>query len=200
MRILACYIMLGMVMTFPELVQRTRAGDPVVLLPRQGDVLQGVVIIYGSTYLNGFVSAEIAFSYADDPTGTWFLISMMNQPVFNDRLVLWDTTVITDGDYVLRLRVYMTDGNYRDTFALGLRVRNYTIVEAVPPNVLAADATPLLTNLPMASPFPTPTSLPHNPAALTPTDVALSIVHGGMAAILILVTIGAYLWFRRNQT
>jgi hypothetical protein len=191
--------MLGMVMTFPELVQRTRAGDPVVLVPRQGDVLQGVVIIYGSTYLPGFVSAEIAFSYADDPTGTWFLISMMNQPVFNDRLVLWDTTVITDGDYVLRLRVYMTDGNYRDTFVLDLRVRNYTIVEAVPPNVLATVATPLLTNLPTASLFPTPTSLPHNPAALAPTDVALSIVHGGMAAILFLLTIGIYLFFRRNQ-
>ena len=133
MRTLACSLFLGMVLTSPVLAPTAQLVDPVIVEPRPGDVLQGVVKIAGSDDVPGFVSTEVSFSYADDPTGTWFLIAASVQPVTNDSLATWDTTVITDGDYVLRLRVYLTDGNSRETILSGLRVRNYTPVETPTP-------------------------------------------------------------------
>jgi len=198
MRILACSLFFGMFLASPVLVRNAQFGDPVIVAPRPGDVLQGVVTIAGSSDFTGFVSAEVSFTYADDPTGTWFLIAMNSQPVFNDRLAIWDTTVITDGDYVLRLRVYLTDGSSREALVSGLRVRNYTPVETPTPMALAPEATPLSTITPTATPFPTPTALPRNPAALAPTDVSASILYGGLAAILTFVIVGIYLWLRRK--
>ncbi len=198
MRILACSLFFGMVLASSVLARNAQFGDPVIVEPRPGDVLQGVVTIAGSSDVTGFVSAEVSFTYADDPTGTWFLITMSSQPVFNDRLATWDTTVITDGDYVLRLRVYLTDGSSREALVSGLRARNYTPVETPTPMALAPEATPLSTITPTATPFPTPTALPRNPAALAPTDVSASILYGGLAAILTFVIVGIYLWLRRK--
>jgi hypothetical protein len=198
MRILACSLFFGMTLASSVLARNAQFGDPVIVAPRPGDVLQGVVIIAGSSDVTGFVSAEVSFTYADDPTGTWFLIAMNSQPVFNDRLATWDTTVITDGDYVLRLRVYLTNGSSREALVPGLRVRNYTPVETPTPMAFAPEATPLPTIAPTATSFPTPTALPRNPAALAPTDVYASILYGGLAAILTFVIVGTYLWLRRK--
>jgi hypothetical protein len=221
MRILACSLFLGMVLASPVLARNAQLGDPVIISPRLGDALQGVVSITGSTDVSGFFSAEVSFIYADDPNGVWSLIAMSSQPVFNESMATWDTTVITDGEYGLRLRVYLTDGSSREALVSGLRVRNYTPVEPPTPIALAPDATristismtatpfptptaldaeltPLLTITPTATPFPTPTAFPHNPAALAPTDVSASILYGGMAALLIFVIVGIYLWLRRK--
>ena len=198
MRILACSLFFGMVLASSVLARNAQFGDLAIVGPRPGDVLQGVVTIAGSSDVTGFVSAEVSFTYADDPTGTWFLIALNSQQVFNDRLATWDTTVITDGDYVLRLRVYLTDGSSREALVSGLRVRNYTPVETPTPMALAPEAPPLSTITPTATPFPTPTALPRNSATLTPTDVSASILFGGMAAILTFVIVGIYLWLRRK--
>ena len=80
--------------------------------PKQGDVLQGVVTIRGSSNETGFLSAEVDFAYAGDTTGTWFLIATGSQPVDSNILASWDTTTITDGNYNLRLRVTLTDGTH----------------------------------------------------------------------------------------
>ncbi len=188
-----------MVLASPILAQNAQFGDPAIVAPRPGDVLQGVVTVTGSSDVNGFVSAEISFTYADDPTGTWFLVAANGQPVFNDTLAAWDTTVITDGDYVLRLRVFLTDGSTRDAVVSGLRVRNYTPVETPTPVPVAPEATALPTITPTATPFPTPTALPRNPAELAPTDVSVSIFYGGLAAILAFVIVGIALWLRKSR-
>ena len=166
--------------------------------PRQGEALQGVVTVKGTSDMTGFLSSEIAFAYAGDPTGTWFLIAASSQPVEDGTLATWDTTTITDGDYVLRLRVYLTDGTNLDVTVANLRVRNYTPVETPTPAPTALQATLVLTATPMATPFPTPTALPRNPAALTPADISTSIVWGGLAAVLLLLVLGVYLWLRRK--
>ncbi len=186
-------------MASPVLARTVQFGDPVIVAPRPGDVLQGVVTVTGSSNVNGFTSAEVAFTYAGDPTGTWFLVAANSQPVFNGTLATWDTTVITDGDYVLRLRVFLTDGSTREAFVSGLRVRNYTPVETPTPVALAPEATPLPTITPTATPFPTPTALPRNPAALAPTDVSAGILYGGLAAILTFVIVGIVLWLRKSR-
>jgi hypothetical protein len=198
MRILACSLFMGMVLASPVLARNIQFGDPVIVAPRPGDVLQGVVTISGSSDVSGFALAEISFTYADDPTGTWFQIAISSQPVFNDTLATWDTTVITDGDYVLRLRIYLTDGTSREALVTGLRVRNYTAVETPTPIPLAPEATPLPTITQTATSFPTPTALPRNPAILAPTDVTVSILYGGLAAILTFVIGTIYIWLRRK--
>ena len=216
MRILVCSLFLGMVLASPVLAQNAQQSDPVIASPRPGDALQGVIKIAGSCDAAGFVSAEVSFTYADNPTGTWFLIAWISQPILNDTLANWDTTVITDGNYILRLRVYLTDGSFRDAIVSGLRLRNYTPVETPTPMTPTPTATtvPTITSTATSSPtpeptliptitqtstpFPTPTALPANPATLVPTDVSSSILFGGLATILTFVIIGIFLWLRRK--
>ncbi len=152
----------------------------------------------GITDVAGFVSAEVAFTYAGDTTGTWFLIATSNQPVNLDTLATWDTTTITDGDYILRVRVYLKDGSSLDVPVPNLRVRNYTPVETPTPapTAILPTATPIPTLT--ATPFPSPTPLPTNPAILTPADVSKSIAYGGLGAVFFLIVIGVYLGLRRR--
>jgi hypothetical protein len=171
---------------------------PLVISPREGDVLQGVVIIKGTTDLKGFVSAEVDFAYTGDPTVTWFLIATGNQRVNLDSLATWDTTTITDGNYVLRVRVYLKDGRILDALVPNLRVRNYTPVETTTPAPTASQPTATMTPTLTLTPFPPPTPLPHNSAVLTPVDVSKSIAYGGLGAVFFLIVLGIYLVMRRR--
>lgn len=193
MRLLMLSLVFWIVSFSPVLVD-----DPTIDSPRPGDVLQGVVAVTGSSDVGGFLSAETSFSYSDDPTGTWFLISTSTQPVSNNRLVTWDTTVITDGNYVMRLQVNLTNGTSREFIVPQLRVRNYTPVETPTPLAIAPEATPLPTSMSTMTPFPTPTALARNPATLVPTDVSASILYGGLATISMFIIIGVFLWLRRK--
>ena len=171
---------------------------PGITTPSQGEALQGVVTISGSSDVAGFLSMEVTFAYAGDTTGTWFLIASSNQPVHSDTLATWDTAAITDGDYGIRLRVFLNDGSFLDTLVMNLRVRNYTPVETPTPPPTALQATATLTPTMTGTPFPSPTPLPHNPAILTPKDVSKSIAYGGMGAVFFLIILGAYLGLRRK--
>jgi hypothetical protein len=194
---LVCSLFFWMVFTSPVLVRNAKPGDPVIVAPRPGDVLQGVVTIAGSSDVTGFVSAEVSFAFADDPTGTWFPIAMNSQPD-STTLATWDTTVITDGNYDLRLRITLTDGGFLEEIVGGLRVRNYTPVETPTPSAFVPEATPLPTIPSTPTPFPTPTALPRNPASLAPADVSTSFLYGGLATILTFIIISLYLWLRRK--
>jgi hypothetical protein len=171
---------------------------PVIVSPRRGEVLQGTVSIRGSNDLKGFTLSEVAFSYTGDTTGTWFLIEKSDRRVNLDVLATWDTTTITDGDYVLRLRVFFTDGSSMDFIIPLLRVRNYTPIETPSPIPASIQKTLEPTSSLTATPFPSPTLLPKNPAILTFADVSTSILFGGSAGLLLLVALGFYLWLRRK--
>jgi hypothetical protein len=198
MRILRSSLIFWMVLSIPFQVLTAQVGDAVIESPRPGDVLQGVVAVIGSSKVNGFKSAEISFSYMDDPTGTWFLLANNVQPVSKSTLATWDTTVITDANYVLRLRVNLTDESSQEFLVSELHVRNYTPVETPTPLPVTPEATPLPTSTATLETFPTPTALGQNPAILAPMDVTTSIFYGGLAAILTFIIIGIYLWLRRK--
>lgn len=169
-----------------------------VISPHQGDVLQGIVTIQGTSDISGFVSAELAFSYTGDNTGNWFLITASSQPVNLDVLATWDTSTITDGDYVLRLRIYLKHGITQDFLVPDLRVRNYTPIETPTPAPTPLQPTATLAPTLTVTPFSTPTPLPPNPAVLTPMDVSKSIVYGGAGAILFLILLGITIGLRRR--
>jgi len=172
--------------------------EPVIKTPGPGDVLQGTITITGSDAVAGFLSSELAFAYVGDVTATWFPIAVSSSPVEAGTLATWDTNTITDGNYSLRLRVYLDNGTSLDVMVSSLRVRNYTAIETPTPGPTAVKPTltPTVTLTP--TPFPTPTALPPNPAVLTSVDVSTSIAYGGAAAMVILFVIGTYLWLRRK--
>jgi hypothetical protein len=173
-------------------------GLPAILSPQQGQVVQGVVTILGSSNETGFVSAEIDFAYSGDTTGTWFLISTDSQPVDSNTLAIWDTTTITDGNYNLRLRITLSNDSHVDAIIPNLRVRNYTPVETPTPAPTAIKPTLTPTETLTPTPFPTSTQLPVNPAVLTQADISISLVYGGLGAVILLIILGIYLWLRRK--
>ncbi|MGD0750790.1 MAG: hypothetical protein ABSA23_05210 [Anaerolineales bacterium] len=173
-------------------------GLPAIISPQQGEVLQGVVTIRGSSTITGFQSSEVDFAYTGDPSGTWFLISQSSQPVDSNTLATWDTTSITDGNYNLRLRIYLNDGTHLDVIGSNLRVRNYTPVETPTPAPTAIKPTLAPTYTLTPTPFPSPTPLPVNPAVLTPADISTSLAYGGLGAVVLIIIVGIYFWLRRN--
>jgi len=171
-----------------------------ILSPAGGSALQGVVAITGTTDLDGFRAAEIAFAYQSDPTETWFLIQQMTQPVKEGSLASWDTTTITDGNYRLRLQVFLQGGEVLVMVVNGLRVRNYTLIETSTPEVGARLETPTST----ASPLPdfqvtprSPTPAPTNPAELSPGDLRRSVLGGSLGVLAALALGGLYIGGRR---
>ncbi|MCC7359337.1 MAG: hypothetical protein IT317_07665 [Anaerolineales bacterium] len=128
-------------------------GVAIVTSPLEGALLSGLVPITGSATHPQFTRYELAFGYSPNPTDTWFsLQAPATSQVINEVLGLWDTTKITDGQYVLRLRVFYGEGAYLETFVANVQVQNST--PAAP------------TDLP-ATAGPTPTETPA-PTATTP--------------------------------
>lgn len=220
--------------TAPPVLETTPQAQPAatgqaavlaILSPAADAVLQGVVPILIHTDVAGFESAEVAFTYAGDATGTWFALYESNQPLAGAVALEWDTGAITDGDYTLRLMIALSDGNTQSVQTTGLRVRNYSAVETVTPIAAVPTAAPDLTAVPATSQPPAPATAtvgtqvatetlaatatftppavetgatqPANPAELAPEQVSWSAARGGIAALGVFALAGIYWSLRR---
>lgn len=175
--------------------------------PSEGQIVRGTVIVSGSVAALGFSSYELSFSYNDDPTQTWFVLTTSSLPVFESELGTWDTTALTDGDYNLRLRVFLLDGTVQETTVSGLRVRNYT---AVPTATFTPTATAIVQFVPPTAQLiapsvatatlslPTPTPLPPNPASLQAASISSALGRGAILALLLFLGFGLLLRLRRE--
>ena len=189
--------------------QVTPVPDVVIVTPLPGQALQGVVAIMGRTSLSGVRSAEILFGYANDPSQTWFFITESTTPVDAGLLAEWDTSTLTDGNYILRLVVNRTDGSRVVVIVPGLRIRNYSLVETSTPTPLStpiASATPLPGSDPMSTQPalpsattipPTITPLPTNPAELSQQDISNNLLRGAAGTGIALAALGLYLVIRK---
>lgn len=175
--------------------------------PAPNDVLRGQVNIIGSTNLPDFLSAQLDFAYTSSPADSWFPIQTLSQPVFDSPLYTWDTTTITDGEYILRLRVFVAEGSIQEV-TVPVKLQNDT-VPAIPttlvptstpeevailvptPFLLAASPTP--TNLPK----PTPTTLPANRVSLNSKTILMSLGRGALVILGLFVFAGLILRIRR---
>jgi hypothetical protein len=165
--------------------------------PAPNDVLRGQVNIIGSTNDPNFVSAQLDFAYASDSTGTWFPLQALSQAVFDSPLYTWDTTTITDGDYILRLRVFVTDGSSQEV-TVPVKVQND--VAPATPTVVPPTSTPDEVTILIPTPFllaasPTPTDVPRpTPTPLSPNPVSLNastvLASLGRGALVILGVFG----------
>jgi hypothetical protein len=167
--------------------------------PLPNAILGGVASISGSA-----PSAwDLSFAYSDDTTGTWFPIASSPDPLSGGAFADWDTTDITDGFYILRLRVFSADAIQE--FTVNIRVRNYTPLDTPTPS-----ATFTLTSTPPATPLPTftptvtftpalsPTPLPPNPATLNPNEIALNFGKGALGVTAVFAFFGLLLMVSRK--
>ena len=177
-----------------------------ITFPVSGDVISGEVTIVGTTDILGFSSSQLDFSYASNPTDTWFALQSSVQPVADSPLAVWDTTLITDGDYVLRLRVFIEDGSFQDVM-VQVKVQNDTpiltptpVITPTPTRVDEGAPTPFLvasSPTPTLTPRPTPTLLPTNAVSLDQTAIYTSLGRGAIVILGLFIFAGIILRFRR---
>jgi hypothetical protein len=170
--------------------------------PAAGAVLRGTVTITGSNQVESgqFLSSELAFAYTGDATGTWFLIGIEHEIIGNGTLGTWDTTSITDGDYSLRLRIYLQDGSTMDVTVTDLHVRNDLPPPTATPLIAAQDLPTLEPTAPAATPAPlsvTPAftarpTLPGNPIALSDDSVLSTFRRGAVFAVIAIALTGLF--------
>lgn len=191
---------IGLLLLFPWMGVQAQSGISITQ-PLPGEALQGTVNLQGSTSAVDFQSAEVAFAYEADPNGGWFIIQRSDQPVENGSLATWDTTTITDGIYRLRVRVFLKSGKELTAEVQGVRVRNYTPIEANTPSavpMVTGTAQPTVTVQPPTPTVPlvTLTPLPTNPAEISSAQLVNSFEMGGLGALGLFVILGCYLLLR----
>ena len=182
------------------------ASLPVITSPAADEALRGEVSITGNTDIPNFIFAQLDFAYAPNLTDTWFNIQTFSQPVANSTLAVWDTTPITDGDYLLRLRVTLADGTFQEV-AVPVKVMNDVPLST--PTVIPSTSTPELgaqiptpfllaaSPTPTDLPRPTPTILPPNPASLGQSQIYMSLGRGALVMIGLFALAGLIVRLRR---
>lgn len=187
---------------------QTEAGIHIAA-PSSGSTLSGLVNVMGTSAAEGFVSSELSFAYASDPTSTWFIIYQTDSPVTDGLLAAWDTNSVTDGDYNLRLRVALQDGSILESLVTGLRVRNQLPTEtpaptSAPEPTATTEFVPPPTPLPptpqpapTSTRLPTPTSLPPNPITLGESQICVFLGRAILATLLAFIAVAALLRLRK---
>jgi hypothetical protein len=174
--------------------------------PAPDEVLRGQVTITGKLDVPSLVSAQLDFAYPSNPTNTWFRIQTFSQPLPDSALATWDTTTITDGDYVLRLRVNFEDGTSQEV-TVPIKIGNDVLptptleptatsepdtVLIPTPFLLAASPTPT------EVPRPTPTALPPNPVSLGLNQIYASLGRGALVILGLFALAGLIVRVRRD--
>jgi len=135
--------------------------------PSDNAVVRGTVPIVGTAYDPEFWKYEVHFAPEPNPLDKWTLIGSVHETqVIDGLLETWETTVIPDGMYTLRLRVVNRTGNYREVFVRGILVSNAAPTETPTPTITplptatitpAATPTFIIPTSPLAQPTATPT-------------------------------------------
>lgn len=176
--------------------------------PRANDVLRGEVTITGSTDIINFSSAQLDFKYASDVGDTWFPLAALSQPALDSPLYLWNTASITDGDYILRLRVTLTDGTFQE-MTVPITIQNDAPPTQPTLSITSTPASGIGVQIPTAFllaasptptevPRPTPTALPANPASLNQNTILASLGRGALVIIALFVLSALILRLRNS--
>jgi hypothetical protein len=166
---------------------RQAPGYAEITVPEPGSSVQGIVTVHGSANHPSFASYDLTFSYAEDATGTWFATGpSVTSPVVDGALGLWDTSQISPGRYVLRLRVLLSTGAVLEAQVRDLRL-------GLPPAASsAARATPTTALVPATATPPPLVDSPAEPS--TPGNpVGAALVIGGVMAAGGLLLFGGYI-------
>jgi len=144
--------------------------------PTDGQNIAGLVTISGSADHPEFARWELAYGPDPNPNDGWQPFTEGNQPVLNGTIGTWNTGVVADGGYMLRLRVIRKDSNYSEAFVRGLQVSNSAPIgtpTSIPPAATFPAEQPTFTAAEAAQPIATvmveqpPTSVPEAKPAQT---------------------------------
>jgi hypothetical protein len=171
---------------------RQAPGYAEIASPEAGSAVQGIVTITGSANHPSFTAYDLAFAYADNPTDTWFPLGpTVRSAVVQGPLGLWDTSRISPGAYVLRLRVFLSTGAVLESQARGITIGLPTTTPA--PGAASPTSTSVPPTPTLVAPFPTPPG-----AAARPDPVGSALAIGGATAVAGLVLLAVYLALQRS--
>lgn len=164
---LVLYITLGWVSATGAAEPSLQATPAQITSPADNAVVRGTVPIVGTAVDPTFWKYEVYYGPEPNPMDQWTLIGAIHEEQVVDGLLeTWDTTIIPDGTYSLRLRVVNRTGNYREVFARGIMVANAEPTETptptqtpLPTATITPAATPtfMIPTSPLAQPTATPT-------------------------------------------
>ena len=145
----------------PEVLAGPAVQEPQALItsPSVHSVVHGRVQIIGTATQPNFQFYKVEYSLARDRQNWVHVTAVKQTPVVNGVLDVWNTTIVPDGAYCLRLRVVDNTGNYRDHEVFPIVVAN-----AMP----SSTPSPTPTITPQFSPTPSLTPKATEPAVLTP--------------------------------
>jgi hypothetical protein len=134
--------------------------EAVITSPQDRDVVRGLLVIKGTATHPNFWKYEVYFAPEPNPNDQWQLLGLYETQVTDGRLETWDTSLVPDGTYSLRLRVVRRDGNYDEYY-----VRQISVVNVQPTETPTSTPTPEATRTPLP---PTPTVIIEQPPTSTP--------------------------------
>ncbi len=158
-------VVVGINLPHQTAAQDTGTATAIITSPVDNEQLFGLVSVTGSaSHTTAFDSYTLEYNDLSDPNAPWLLVQpSVKQQVSNDVLGSWNTNVVPDGVYSLRLRIFLQSGDVGgETIVTGLRVVN-TAPTPVPTTAGAsgsADAT--------WTPGPSPTSPIQQPPSNNP--------------------------------
>jgi len=192
-------------------------GTAEITLPQQGETVRGVVLIVGTALHPDFNNYTLEFGFDPNVDQQWFPVQdPVAQQVQDGPLAEWDTTVVADGTYQLRLRVVRNDGQTDEFTVTGITVSNAvptqppTVVPSVTPSSTVGvptpgpSPTPLIQQPPTSTPRPTatpggPTLTPTpNPApVLSERQIRGAVCRGVGLTLFVFILVGVYAALRR---
>lgn len=192
--LLASVILISLTLLGPAHAAPLPQGADIAQLtsPTEGQALAGLVTISGSANHPEFTRYELAYGPDPNPNDAWQPFAEGNQPVDNGTLGTWNTSVVADGQYALRLRVIRKDSNYSEGFVRGLQVSNSGPVgtpTSIPPaptfpaeqaTLPAEEAVQPLATVMVEQP---PTSIPEAPASANATPRSTKVSDRNAAAV-----------------
>jgi hypothetical protein len=154
----------------PVSLGAVRAQSPdqttaIITSPVDGQQLFGLVnITGGASHPSAFDYYTLEYNDQGDPTASWLLVQpLVQQQRQNDVLGAWNTNMVPDGVYRLRLRVFLTDGEVGGEFV----VSNLRVINSQPTPVPTVGSSDTSLNAP--TPGPSPTSPIQQPASNSPS-------------------------------
>ncbi len=134
--------------------------------PAEGAQLFGAVNIFGSAqHPTSFKNYTLEYDDLADPAVSWLLVqTRVSQQVNNNVLGNWNTIVVPDGVYQLRLRVFLQD----DTVGSEFTVSQLRVMNSAPTPVPTAATGGAGGLQPTPSPGPSPTSPVQQPPSNNP--------------------------------
>jgi hypothetical protein len=179
--VLAVALMVFVAVPLAQAGPLTQEVQVQITSPEIGSRVRGRVPVIGSAVVPNFQFYKVEMGVGPNPA-QWAVIGQLHyEPVINSQLEVWDTTMVPDGVYTLRVQGVKMDGNWEEFF-----VRGITVANTEPP--------PTETPEPSPTPLETPTEIPvvqRTPAPVltaTPPEPAQIIGPTGPTAVLAMPT------------